>query len=183
MKRWFRSLALVGCVSGVALAPWGEADAALNAYLRMKGQKTGEIKGSGVQKGRENSIPIIAVHHEISSPRDPASGQATGKRTHKPFSFTMELDKSTPLLHQVFLNNELLASVELGVFQPNGKGGTSLAYTVKLTNASIAAIRLVPGPADRLVQEVDLTYQKIEWVWVDGNITASDDWERHNVKK
>jgi hypothetical protein len=28
---------------------------------------------------------IIAVVHEIVAPRDAASGQATGKRTHKPF--------------------------------------------------------------------------------------------------
>ncbi|HVK67514.1 MAG TPA: type VI secretion system tube protein Hcp, partial [Polyangium sp.] len=45
---------------------------ALNAYLRLKGQKQGEIKGSVTQKGRENSIMIIAVSHEIMSPRDPA---------------------------------------------------------------------------------------------------------------
>ena len=30
--------------------------------------------------------------HEIVSPRDPASGLATGKRQHKPFSFTSDYD-------------------------------------------------------------------------------------------
>ena len=24
---------------------------------------------------------------------------------------------------------------------------------------------------------LEFTYQKIEWTWVDGGITASDDWE------
>ncbi|HRI69004.1 MAG TPA: type VI secretion system tube protein Hcp, partial [Polyangium sp.] len=42
---------------------------ALNAYLRLKGQKQGEIKGSVTQKGREGSIMVIAVSHEIISPR------------------------------------------------------------------------------------------------------------------
>ncbi|MBL7976348.1 MAG: type VI secretion system tube protein Hcp [Candidatus Kapabacteria bacterium] len=34
----------------------------------------------------------------IVSPRDPASGQATGKRQHSPIVLTKELDKSSPLL-------------------------------------------------------------------------------------
>ena len=46
---------------------------ALNAFMRLKGQKQGVIKGSVAQKGREESIMVIAVSHEIVSPRDPAS--------------------------------------------------------------------------------------------------------------
>ena len=71
---------------------------ALNAYLKLKGQKQGEIKGSVTQKGRENTILVFAVDHSIVSPRDSASGQATGKRIHKPFKITKEVDKaSVPL--------------------------------------------------------------------------------------
>ena len=33
---------------------------ALNAYLKLKGQKQGEIKGSVTQKGREGKIMVIA---------------------------------------------------------------------------------------------------------------------------
>ncbi|MDC0718404.1 type VI secretion system tube protein TssD [Nannocystis bainbridge] len=182
-KQLLRSLALVACVSGVALAPFAEAEAALNAYLRMKGQKVGDIKGSVVKKGRENMIAILSLDHEVSMPRDAASGLATGRRQHKPLVLTMELGKATPTIQQAFLDNELLTSVELNVFGPDAKGAETLTYTVKLTNASIAAIRLLPGPNDQVVQEVSLTYQKIEWIWRDGNVTASDDWEKHNVKR
>ncbi len=38
---------------------------ALNAYLKLKGQKQGEIKGSVIQKGRENKIQVIAVSQEM----------------------------------------------------------------------------------------------------------------------
>lgn len=182
-KRWLRSMALVACVSGVALAPFAEAEAALNAYLRMKGQKVGDIKGSVAKKGREDSIEILSLNHEVSMPRDAASGLATGKRQHKPMVLTMELGKATSAIQQAFLDNELLTSVELNVFGPDAKGAETLTYTVKLTNASISAIRLLPGPNDKVVQEVSLTYQKIEWIWRDGNITAMDDWEKHNAKK
>jgi hypothetical protein len=47
--------------AATVLAPLGEAHAALNAYLKLKGQKAGEIKGSVTQKGREGGIKVISV--------------------------------------------------------------------------------------------------------------------------
>src|SRR5205814_6325057 len=99
---------------------------ALNAYLKLKGQKQGEIKGSVTQKGREDKIMVIAVSHEIVSPRDPASGLPTGKRMHKPFVITKELDKSSPLLYSVLTNNENIPTWQLEFWTPqiSAKSGT-----------------------------------------------------------
>lgn len=41
---------------------------------------------------------VISFDQEIVSPRDAASGLPTGKRMHKPFVITKELDKSSPVL-------------------------------------------------------------------------------------
>lgn len=162
---------------------------ALNAYLKLKGQIQGEIKGSVTQKGREGKIMVIAVSHEIVSPRDSASGQATGKRQHKPFVITKELDKSTPLLYSALVNNENITSWELQHFtaQTGGSGGVGVEknhYTVKLTNAKIVDIKsiILNNKNPELTryaeyEEIAFTYQKIEWLWVLGGITASDDWE------
>lgn len=175
MKKWIRSLLVAGSLSAVALAPLS-ADAALNAYLKLKGQKSGEIKGSVTQKGREGKIMVIAVSHEIVSPRDAASGLPTGKRQHKPFVITKELDKSSPVLQSVLVNNENVTEWELVVYD-TVNGAEKPIYTVKLTNASIASIRLVQSPEGKLQQEIAFTYQKIQWTWNDGGITAMDDWE------
>src|SRR5947209_15249249 len=86
---------------------------ALNAYLRMKGQKSGDIQGSVTQKGRENSILVFAVAHSIQSPRDPASGLPVGKRTHKPLVISKQLDRSTPLLYSMWASNEAISTWEL----------------------------------------------------------------------
>jgi type VI secretion system secreted protein Hcp len=162
---------------------------ALNSYLNLKGQKQGDIKGSVTQKGREGKIMVIAVSHEIISPRDPASGLPTGKRMHKPFVITKELDKSSPLLYNVLVNNENITTWELQFWTPQlsaagGVGAEKQHYTVKLTNANIASIsfRMPNNKNPELTryaeyEEVAFTYQKIEWVWVDGGITAMDDWE------
>src|SRR4051794_3294922 len=108
---------------------------ALNAYLKLKGQKQGEIKGSVTQKGREGKIMVIAVSHEIVSPRDAASGLPTGKRMHKPFVITKELDKSSPLLYSVLCTNENVSEWELQFWTPqlratSGTGAEVQHYTV-----------------------------------------------------
>ena len=162
---------------------------ALNAYLKLKGQKQGEIKGSVTQKGREGKIAVIAVSHEIVSPRDPASGLPTGKRMHKPFVITKELDKSSPLLYNALVNNENISDWELQFWTPqlkaaSGTGVEVQHYTVKLTNANLAslAFRMPNNKHPDLMkyaeyEEVAFTYQKINWTWVDGGISAEDDWE------
>ena len=163
---------------------------ALNAYLRLKGAKQGDIKGSVTQKGREGRIAVIAVTHDIVSPRDAASGQATGKRQHKPLVITKELDKASPLLRAALVSNEHLTSLTLDFFAPKAAGPAAAAgaefndFTISLTNASIASIELVmpnnknPELAKLATyEEIAFTYQKITWTWNDGGITASDDWE------
>jgi|JI9StandDraft_2_1071091.scaffolds.fasta_scaffold336705_2 type VI secretion system secreted protein Hcp len=183
MKNWIRSVLVLVALTGVALAPLAEASAALNAYLRLTGQKQGKINGSVTQKGHENSIMVIAVSHEIVSPRDPASGLPTGKRQHKPFVITKELDKSTPILYNALVNNENLPNFDLTVLQPGPKGSAPKAYTVRLMNANIASIKALVGEDGKVIEQVAFTYQKIEWIWADGGIMAMDDWEQPLPKK
>lgn len=162
---------------------------ALNAYLTLKGQKQGTIKGSVTIKGRENSIMVIAVSHEIVSPRDAASGQATGKRQHKPFVITKELDKASAFLYNALCTNENITEFKLQFWTPKKIGGTVTGgevqhYTVELTNASIANIsfKMLNNKNPELMkyaeyEEVSFVYESIEWTWVDGGITCMDDWE------
>ena len=162
---------------------------AMMSYAYLVGQKSGQIKGSITQKGREDSIGDIAVSHSIVSPRDPQSGLPTGQRMHKPFVFTKELDKSTPVLFNVLCTNENLTEATFKFWQPQirpqtGVGGEVQHFTVKLTNANIASIEFrqanIKNPELSKFaeyEEIGLTYQNIEWTWNDGGITAEDDWE------
>ncbi|KQT15495.1 type VI secretion system effector [Chryseobacterium sp. Leaf404] len=166
---------------------------ALNAYLHLKGQKQGEIKGSVIQKGRENKIQVIAVSHDLSSPKDAVTGLATGKRIHKPFVIIKELDKSSPLLYIALCNNELITEFELQFWMPQkgatvGVGSEKQHYTIRLTNASILDIKFrMPNNKNPELanlaeyEEVSFTYQKIEWTWKDGSITAEDEWLKSNI--
>jgi type VI secretion system secreted protein Hcp len=124
---------------------------------------------TGQKQGLFSSTPIdvTAISHEIVSPRDPASGLPTGKRQHKPFVITKTMDKSSPLFLNALVTNENLPSVTVSVL----RNGQAVA-TIKLTNASVSDY-----VANGTTEHWSFTYQKIEWTWLDGGITAEDDWE------
>lgn len=161
---------------------------AMMAYMYAKGQKSGQVKGGIHQKGREDSIGVIAVSHSIISPRDPQSGLPTGQRMHKPLVITKELDKASPVLYNILCTNENVTELTLKFWTPQIKATTGVGsevqhYTIKLTNANIASIdfRMANIRHTDLVkfpeyEEIAFTYQRIEWTWNDGGIMASDDW-------
>jgi type VI secretion system secreted protein Hcp len=157
---------------------------ALNAYLSIVAERHGPIQGSVVQKGREGKILVIGAMHGIVCPRDPASGIPTGKRMHKPFTILKELDRATPFLFSILCNNEHISSAEIQFWQPSPTGVERQHYTVRLSNANISSIHFkMPNTRypklARLTEyeEVAFTYQRIEWVWNDGNLTGVDDWD------
>src|SRR5204862_453147 len=87
---------------------------------------------------------------------------------HKPLVITKTIDKATPLLANALVTNENLTQVVITLRQ----GGQAVS-TIKLTNASISA-RQQHG----MTESISFTYQKIEWTWIDGGITA----EQYDVR-
>jgi len=161
---------------------------ALNAYMKLKGETQGEIKGSVTQRGREDSIMVIAFDYEVESPRDAASGLPTGKRQHKGINITKEVDVASPLLMNALVNNENITEWELRCWQPSKSGQEVQFYTIQLVNASIAKIKgemlnnKYPENMQHKEREtISFCYQKIIWTYEDGGVTAEDDWEAPNV--
>lgn len=174
---------LTACTLLVSLA-----HAESNAFMRIKGLKQGNIKGSVTQKGREDSIQVIAMEHSIAVPMDAGSGQPAGRRMHKPLVITKELDKSTPALRNAFISNEVLSEVVLQFWQL-GRPGTGAEgaevqyYTIKLKNARVASIHdVMPNNKDpelsryAAYEELGFSYESITWSWNDGGLAATDDW-------
>lgn len=148
-------------------------------YLKVKGAKQGDIKGDVTEKGKEGLIRTISFQHEVESPREAGSGQATGKRQHKPLVITKEIDKSTPLLMAALTKNENLQEVTLTFYKPGKAMGTNeLWYTISLKDARIADIKSTwVSEKKQSLEEVSFTYEKIRWTFADGNITHEDSWD------
>ena len=73
---------------------------AIPAYLWLKDDGGADIKGSVDVQGREGSIEVVALDHDVYIPTDNNTGKLTGTRTHKPFTFTKEIDASSPYLYK-----------------------------------------------------------------------------------
>lgn len=74
---------VVSCPSGVCTL----SDVASGSYqVQVCDEKGGAVSSS------------VSLSHSVVSPRDAASGLATGKRMHKPMTLTKTLDKSSPQL-------------------------------------------------------------------------------------
>jgi len=163
-----------GCVAGETALEWNQqgpqgpqgppgragAPDAVAATIAIKGQKQGDFSTT--------PLAIGGVTHEIVAPRDPATGLPTGKRQHKPFTITKTIDKTTPLLLNALVNNENLVFVKVAITD----GTSNTIMIIELTNANVGSRRQI-GQAE----EITFTYQKISWTWVDGGVTAQDDWE------
>ncbi len=154
-------------------------------WMVVDGQKSGKIKGGATSKGNEAKIELSGLNGEVMSPRDPQSGLPTGRRMHKPLYVAYKLDKSVPLMWQILATNENCKTVEVDVWQSAHKGsqahsagqGMQKTYVIKLTNANIAVMEQQTIENGQVFVIIGFTYQKIEWTWVDGGITAEDDWE------
>jgi type VI secretion system secreted protein Hcp len=167
-----------------ANSPAKERRMAQSAYLTIAGQKQGPINGPVVTKGREGSIEVHAFSEGILSPRDATTGLPTGKRQHNPVMIVKEIDKSSPLLMNALVTNETLTKWVLQFYGADVTGKSVQTYTITLTNASIASIteslvdnEIAANVALPLREEITFTYQKIQWMWMDGAITAQDDWQ------
>lgn len=182
MFKRLASILFAACLVAAFALPTSIAEAANQAgYLKIKGSKQGEIKGSVTRKGVEGTTEILSMEHEISGePVAKTGGRSGGKRAHKPFRLRFYYDMSLPPLYQALTTNEALSEIEYAVFAPGEKGGSKPIFTVRLTDARVSQIRIVSvgiGDDARDVVEVSFTYAKIIWTWTDGGIMAADDWE------
>jgi len=152
-------------------------------FVTIEATKQGKFKAEGGPQFGDR-IPVLRFSYEVGSPRDLATGQAAGKRQHKPLSITKEWSAASPQIFQAVTTNEILKSVLIEFFRTNQTTGQEeVAGTIRLTNATISKYRSAvsdstsgDGPAGRLLDQVDFTFQKIEIANPAAKTGAVDDW-------
>jgi type VI secretion system secreted protein Hcp len=179
------SLEALFATTVLSLAFASPAIAANEFFVSVQGARQGQFKGESTRKGHEGEVVGLSYDYGLKSPRDPASGQATGKRQHTPVTFTKEWGGSTPQFFSALVNNELLRTVKFQFFRTSVRGAEEVFQTVTLTNARVTAIKHrtatapVPDAAhpntEMLeLEDVSLIFEKIEIVANPSGIAASD---------
>ncbi len=141
----------------------------------VTGQNQGDIEGSVTDAGREGSIKVYVMEHEVKIPTD-ERGRPTGRHVDGPLKIVKEYDKASPLLEQALVTGERLSSVELNFFRTTSAGAEEHYYTVKLEDALITSVKpFSPNDSNdgRRLEEVSFSYHKISWTWEpEGSIQA-----------
>ena len=138
----------------------------------------GDVEGTYNSKGPIQSdnrggptyIPIYAFHHEAAAVIDVKTGLPTKEIKHHPIVITKKVDPSSPVIHERYKNNTLLAPWDLKLFHIPMSGPNAHYFSIKLAGARIVGIRLrkpsltrqVPGSGHE-VEEISFTYDTITW--------------------
>jgi len=118
---------------------------AFEAYFKCKFNKQGASKGESTKKEWKDWIPILSYSHQIISPRDAATGQASGKRTYKPINFVHEWGASSPLLWTACSRNEVIDEAHFEFVQTDKTGNEVTYFKVDLKTATVSAISQFVG--------------------------------------
>src|SRR6187551_500887 len=141
-------------------------------YVTIEGTKQGAFKGESVREAHNKKIAGLSYRHEITAPRDVATGQASGKRQHGPVTITKEWGASSPQLFQALVKNEVLKSVFVEFVHTTPDGLEEVYHTVKLVNATVSKIAQSTGSGESAstakttavydtheLEEISFTYQ------------------------
>lgn len=134
-------------------------------------------------QGHEDEMLVQAFSHVVTVPTDPQSGQPSGQRAHKPFRFTVALNKAVPLLYNALASGKMLPKTTLKWYRTSVEGKQEHFFTTTLTDATIVNIDCQmphcqdPAKSDftQLI-EVSLSYRKIDWEHTVAGTSGSDDW-------
>lgn len=157
-------------------------------YVTIEGTKQRRFKGESPREQHKGKIAGIAFSYEVKSPRDVATGQASGKRQHGPVTFVKEWGAASPQIFQALITNEVLKSVLFEFVDTNANGEEEVQNTIRLTDATVSRMkRSIDQFADETasretthdrpkLDEVSFTFVKIELENKAGKTVAADDW-------
>lgn len=156
----------------------------MTAHMEATGKNQGKIDGSCDMEGRENTMLVYAMDHDIHIPRDPQSGLPSGKRIHGPLKIVKEFDKGSPKLYQALCTGEQMSDVTIKWYRIDPSGVEEHYFTHTLEDAIIVEIKpympmafLAQNEPYRHMEEVCFTYSKIKWTWEVDGIEAEDSWK------
>lgn len=152
------------------------APAHVTLYVKVVGKRQGTFKGDGLRaKGHESQMLASTFDYGLVSPRDIATGQASGKRQHKPVVITKEWGPSMPQFLTAAATNEQLTTVTMEFWDSDTRGVQRLHFLVTLTDASVSEVKQRLAN-DLLTEDLSFTFRKITVEDKIGKTIFMDDW-------
>jgi type VI secretion system secreted protein Hcp len=140
---------------------------AYRAYISIKGQKRDQFSGDGSNKQNKDRILIPSFSFSGESPRDVASGQASGKQHYQPIIIHKRWGEASTQVHEALATNETSPSVFIEFITTDPRGAEVVDHSFSLTNATISALSDFTEGAQSArqideLEEISFSFQKIE---------------------
>lgn len=157
---------------------------AIPVYLWLKDDSGNLVKGSVDVRGREGSIEIMEYMHNIELPIDNRTGKIKSKRIHNDYFLVKELDSSSPYLYQGVSSGLKFKEAVLKFYRINYNGQEEEYFQVKMESIRVNEVEPLmldtKNPRYEKHNHLEafyLSYEKITWHYLDGNIIHSDSWK------
>ena len=164
------------------------------AYLTLSGDNQGDMSsgatgadsvGTLSKSDHENEIQVQAFKINMMVPKDPQSGQPTGRRVHTGVTFTKVLDKSSPMIMQALATGEQIKNATFKFFRTSSSGEQEHYYTIELEEALITDVTpWFPNcldPANGSIshmEDVSMSYKLINETHEVAGTSGADSWNK-----
>ena len=154
---------------------------AIPAYMTIEG-----IPGSAQVEGREDTIEVLEFDHCVYLPIDRDDGTISGTRKHGAITVHKAFDKSSAELFKKVCTGGTVNTIEIKWYQTTDAGVEEEYFSHTLENCRISSVRSymhnVKDPTKETFvhqEEVSIRYEKITWLFKEGNLQHTDEW---NIK-
>ncbi|MFQ5571549.1 MAG: Hcp family type VI secretion system effector [Rhodothermales bacterium] len=141
------------------------------------------VAGSVDIGGREGTVEVLEVKHDLHIPTDVHSGRLTGVRMHSPFTVRTAVDAATPYIYKACTEGETYDTVKFSFYQIDDLGTEVEYYTILLERVKVASVKtVVPNVKDREFEhfphmmEYSFVYGKVTFTFTEGTLEHTDDW-------
>ena len=141
------------------------------------------VAGSVEIAGREGTVEILEVIHDLHIPTDVHSGKLTGVRMHCPFTVRAAFDAATPYIYKACTEGETYDTVKFSFYEIDELGAEVEYYTILLERVKVSAVKVdVPNVKDIRnehyphMMEYSFVYGKVTWTFTEGTLEHTDDW-------
>lgn len=161
---------------------------AVPGYIEFTDDEGNPIEGSVQIAGREGMCEVMEFDHTVRIPTDAQMGTLTGVRQHRPLTIVKPYDRASPQLYQSLVTGATLEEVVVHWYQIDKTGSEVEYFQHRLRDAKIADMQAfmynTKDPQKEQfthMEKVAILYGEITWLYVDGNIEATDSWTNERV--
>lgn len=153
------------------------------AYMTLYDEHNQIMPGPVQIADRKQSIEVLAFKHQIYIPTDRDTGSLTSTRKHAALEIIKSFCELSPELYKACCDGKTLSQVLIDWYQIDNDGRERQYFRHILEHVKVVSVKplmrhIKDKQNDHHIHEesISFRYEKIHWLFHDGNRQASDTW-------